>query len=130
MKSGNGNAEVFELDVNNWNPSTHHYTYNVYEPWKELVEEKTGGRVKVNLYHGASLGKSSSTYQDVSGGLYDVGLVVANYFYDTGFFPYTIGNLPFAFEGPEESAKIMKEFGEKYANKNLSDVIVMRTNSH
>ena len=117
--------KVYELDINNWASSTHHYAYNVYEPWAELVEEETDGRVKVNLYHGSALGKSSSVYQDVSGGLYDVGLIVANYFYDTGFFPYTIGNLPFAIEGPEEAADVLKEFGEKYANKDLSDVMVL-----
>ena len=44
--------EVFEFDINNWASSTHHYAYNVYEPWKEFVEEKTRKSVKVNLYHG------------------------------------------------------------------------------
>lgn len=124
-KGTNGKDEVIELDVNNWTSSSHHYAYNVWEPWKELVEEKTEGRVKVNIHHGSALGKSTSVYQDVRGGLYDVGLIVANYFYDTGFFPYTIGNLPFALEGPEESAAILSEFGAKYANEDLADVIVM-----
>ncbi|WP_245831727.1 TRAP transporter substrate-binding protein [Oceanobacillus senegalensis] len=125
--SGTGAAgEVYELDINNWQSSSHHYAYNVWEPWKELVEEKTNGRINVNIHHGSALGKSSSVYQDVSGGLYDVSLVVANYFYDTNFFPYTIGNLPFAFEGPEVAADVLKEFGEKYANEDLSqDIIVM-----
>lgn len=121
--------EVIELNINNWAASTHHYAYNVYEPWKEIVEEKTDGRVKVNIYHGSSLGKSTSVYQDVSGGLYDVGLVIANYFYDTSFFPYTIGNLPFAFEGPTEAANVLQKFGEKYAHEDLSDVIVMNATS-
>lgn len=120
---------AFELDVNNFNSSTHHYAYNVYEPWAELVEEKTDGRVKVNLYHGGALGKSTSVFQDVRGGLYDVGLIVPNYFYDTGFFPYTIGNLPFAIEGPEEAAVVLNEFGEKYANKDLTDIIVLPATS-
>ncbi|WP_017379055.1 TRAP transporter substrate-binding protein [Paenisporosarcina sp. TG-14] len=118
-------GEVIELDINNWTSSTHHYAYNVFEPWKELVEEKTDGRVIVNIYHGSALGKSSTVYQDVSGGLYDLGLIVANYFYDTGFFPYTIGNLPFAFEGPEEAENILQEFGDKYAKKDLTDIVVL-----
>jgi TRAP-type transport system periplasmic protein len=120
-----GSGDVYELDINNWASSTHHYAYNVYEPWKKLVEEKTDGRVKVNIYHGSALGKSSSVYQDVEGGLYDVGAIVANYFYDTGFFPYTIGNLPFALEGPEESAAILKKFAEKYAKEDLTSVVLM-----
>lgn len=117
--------ETFELNVNNWVSSTHHYAYNVYEPWKEMVEDKTDGRVTVNLHHGSSLGQSNSVYQDVSGGVYDLGLIVANYFYDTGFFPYTIGNLPFSLEGPKEAENIIEEFGEKYASEDLDDVIIM-----
>lgn len=125
LSSSGGSDGVFELNINNWASSTHHYVYNVYEPWKELVEEKTNGRVKVNIYHGGSLGKSSSVYQDVKGGLYEMSLLVTNYFYDTDFFPYTIGNLPFAFESASDASKIMKKFGEKYAVENLTDVIVM-----
>lgn len=122
--------QVFELTVNNWTSSTHHYAYNVYEPWADMVEEKTNGRVKVSLYHGSSLGKSNSVYQDVKGGLYDVGFIVANYFYDTAFFPYTIGNLPFAFEGPTEAANVLEKFVEKYAKEDLSkDIIVMPTSA-
>ncbi|MFS0589974.1 TRAP transporter substrate-binding protein DctP [Cytobacillus horneckiae] len=124
-KNENANNKVYELDVNNWQPSTHHYAYNTWEPWKELVEEKTDGQVKVNIYHGSSLGKSSSVYQDIKGGLYDVSLLVANYSYDTPFFPYTIGSLPFAFEGPAEASAILKEFGEKYAKEGLEDLIIM-----
>ncbi|MDQ0269686.1 TRAP transporter substrate-binding protein [Cytobacillus purgationiresistens] len=124
-KNENAANKVYELDVNNWQPSTHHYAYNAWEPWKELVEEKTDGRVKVNLYHGSSLGKSSSVYQDIKGGLYDASLLVTNYFYDTSFFPYTIGGLPFAFEGPSEASAILKDFGEKYAKEGLEDVILM-----
>ncbi|PWA11112.1 hypothetical protein DCC39_09740 [Pueribacillus theae] len=124
-KKDESSGKVYELNVNNWNPSMHHYVYNVFDPWKEMVEEKTEGRVKVNLYHGGSLGKSSSVYQDVKGGVYELSLAVANYFYDTDMFPYTIGNLPFAFDNAEDAAKVMKKFGEKYANETLSkDVIV------
>ncbi|PWA11959.1 hypothetical protein DCC39_08475 [Pueribacillus theae] len=122
----NDSVKAIELNVNNFAPSTGHLAYNVFEPWKEIVEEKTNDRVKVNLYHGASLGKANTVYQDVEGGLYEVGLVATNYFYDTKFFPYTIGNLPFALvEEPEKSKAVLKKFGEKYANEDLSDVILM-----
>ncbi|WP_284035539.1 TRAP transporter substrate-binding protein DctP [Neobacillus sp. 114] len=127
VSSKKGSSDkVYELNVNNWAPSTHHYAYNVYEPWKKLVEEKTNGRVKVNIYHGSALGKSTSVYQDVKGGLYEVGVAVTSYFPDTDLFPYTIGNLPFAFNDAEEASKVLKKFGEKYANESLSkEFIVM-----
>lgn len=128
--SDNGSKEeVIEMDVSNYNPSTHSWGSGVYEPWKEYVEEKTNGRVKVNLFHGGSLGGSSSVYQDVKGGLYDVGLVVANYFYDTNFFPYTIGSLPFAFTSSESAHKVLGKFAEKYTKDKLTDIVVMRATS-
>lgn len=125
VKSGKKSDDVIELTINNWAASTHHYAYNVYEPWKELVEEKTNGQVKVNLYHGASLGKPASVYQDVKGGLYDVGLLAVAYFTDTDFFPYSIGNLPFAIDNPVQGKKVMTKFAEEYVKDDITDVIVM-----
>src|SRR5699024_4542503 len=116
-----------ELDVNNYTSSTHHHAINVYEPWKELVESKTDGRVKVNIHHGSSIGSATSVYQDVRGGLYEVALVSTTYFDDTGFFPYTIGSLPFAFENPEEAAEVLNEFSEEFVD--ISDVIVLEPTS-
>src|SRR5690625_7735416 len=87
-----------------------------------MVEEKTDGRVKVHVHQGSALGKSTSVYQDVRGGLYDLGVVVPNYIYDTKFFPYTIGNLPFALDGPDGAMTVLQEFVEKYAIPNLEEI--------
>jgi TRAP-type transport system periplasmic protein len=127
--NGGSDTKVIEMDVSNYNPSTHSWGSNVYEPWKKYVEEKTNGRVKVNVYHGGALGGSGSVYQDVKGGLYDVGLVVANYFYDTGFFPYTIGSLPFAFDSSESAHNVLGEFAQKYTENKLTDIVVMGATS-
>lgn len=117
--------EVYEMDVNNWTSASHHYTKNVWDPWTKMVEEKTDGRVKVHVHQGSALGKSTTVYQDVRGGLYDVGVVVPNYIYDTKFFPYTIGNLPFALNGPDGAMTVLQEFVEKYAIPNLEDELVV-----
>ena len=125
----NASSEVFEMNVGNWQPSTHHYAYNVLEPWKEYVEEKTGGRIKVNLYHGGTLGSSTSAWEDVKGGVYDVGLVVATYYFDSELFPYTIGNLPFAFPDAVTAARVVEKIGEKYAKDAFNDVVLMGVTS-
>ncbi|OUM92073.1 TRAP transporter substrate-binding protein DctP [Parageobacillus thermoglucosidasius] len=118
-------TKVIEMNVNNITSSTHPNTYNVFEPWAKLVEEKTNGRVKVNLYNNGVLGKSQSALQDVSGGVYDVGLALPTYFYDTPLFPFTIGNLPFAFPDAKTASKIIEKFGEKNVKDGLEDVIIM-----
>src|SRR5690625_880791 len=61
--------EVYEMDVNNWTSASHHYTKNVWDPWTKMVEEKTDGRVKVHVHQGSALGKSTTVYQDVRGGV-------------------------------------------------------------
>lgn len=108
-------AEPIELDLGNWAPSTHHLAINAFEPWKKLVEERTNRRVKVNVHHGAVLGASRATLNDVKGGTYQVGLMISSYYYDTPLFKLTIGELPFAISGPTAGAKVMTEFVDKYA---------------
>src|SRR5690625_1080439 len=58
--------ETFELNLNSPVPSTHGFAGNLFEPWAESVEEKTDGRVKVNLYHGGTLGTSSTSWDDIN----------------------------------------------------------------
>lgn len=106
--------EVFELNVNSPVASTHHLGKNLFEPWKKYVEEKTNGRVKVNLYHGGALGNSTTSWQDINNRVYDVGLVFPTYYYDTELFPLTISNLSFAFSDLKAANNIIKKFNEKY----------------
>lgn len=107
--------KTYELDFNNWLASTSAIAVGAFEPWKELVEEKTDGRVKVNLYHGGVLGQSKTVLDDVRGGVYTVGYAVPSYWYDSAYFVLTIGELPFAFEDNKTSSKVMSEFAQKYA---------------
>lgn len=107
-------ADPIQLDLGSWVPSTHHLAVNAFEPWKKIVEEKTTGRVKVNVYHGSVLGASKATLNDVKGGVYHVGIMVSSYYYDTPLFKFTIGELPFAITSPTAGFKVMKEFNEKY----------------
>lgn len=105
-----------QMEVNNWLASTAAATVGAWEPWKKLVEEKTQGRVKVNLYHGAVLGASKSVLEDVRGGVYHVGYAAATYYYDTPYFNLLIGELPFAIPDARVGAKVMDEFAKKYAS--------------
>ena len=114
--------QVFEFNINNYNPSTHQFAVNVYEPWAKYVEEKSNGRIKATLYNGATLGSSTTFRKDVAAGVSDVGLFLPDYYLESEFFPSTIATLPFAFSGatPETATKIMKQFTEKYLLKDLN----------
>ncbi|MBI5912757.1 MAG: TRAP transporter substrate-binding protein DctP, partial [Betaproteobacteria bacterium] len=108
-------AEPIQLDFGNWVPSTHHLSVNAFEPWKKMVEQKTQGRVKVNVHHGGVLGTSKAALDDVKGGVYQVGLMCTAYYYDTPLFKLTVGELPFAISGSMVGTKVMTEFVDKHA---------------
>lgn len=111
---GGSSGEVYEMDVNVTFPSTHYITEQAFEPLKEYIEDITDGQVEVNIHSGEALGKITSVYQDVTSGLYDMSLLIIPYYEDTEFFPLTIGNLPFAVEGPREARIVLSKFAEKY----------------
>lgn len=102
-----------QLELGNWLASTAAVSVGAMEPWKKLVEEKTDGRVKVNLYHGGVLGSSRSVLEDVRGGVYHVGMAIPAYYYDTAYFKLLVGELPFAFSGAAIGSKVMAEFAAK-----------------
>ncbi|MCW5656891.1 MAG: TRAP transporter substrate-binding protein DctP [Burkholderiaceae bacterium] len=108
-------ADPIQLEFGNWLASTSPQSKNSFEPWKAMVEQKTGGRVKVNLHHGGVLGGSRAVLNDVRGGVYHVGLLVDAYYYDTPLFKLLIGELPFALPGPTIGTKVMNEFLDKHA---------------
>lgn len=119
-------SKVFELNVNNPAPSTGSHAKGIFEPWKKLVEEKTNGRVKVNLYHGAALGSSTTVLKDVKGGVYDVGVVWSPYEVDSEMFPVTIADLPFAVTGDVKTNNdIINQYAKKYQETMGKNVILM-----
>ncbi|MDQ1002193.1 TRAP-type C4-dicarboxylate transport system substrate-binding protein [Neobacillus niacini] len=124
-ESGKG-AEEITMVANFLHPNSHHTVVNAYKPWVEYVEEKTNGRVKVELYTGGALGSSTTVLQDVSGGVYDFGgPMTPTYHYDTEIFPLTIGDLPFAFSDIESAANVMDQFIEKHAQETFKDIVYM-----
>lgn len=124
--SASSDTEVFELNVNNFGPSTGVFAKEIFEPWGKLVEEKTSGKVQVNLYHGSALGDAPAVLDDVKGGVYEVGLAWTPYVVDTEFFPFTIGDLPFAATNDIKlNNDIFNEFGQKYLGGVSEEVVVM-----
>jgi TRAP-type C4-dicarboxylate transport system substrate-binding protein len=117
-------ADPIQLEFGNWLASTSPQSKYSFEPWKTMVEEKTGGRVKVNLYHGGVLGTSRAVLSDVKGGAYHVGLLVDAYYYDTPLFKFLIGELPFALPDGVVGTKVMNEFIAKYGKDTFTELNV------
>ncbi|MDQ1002209.1 TRAP-type C4-dicarboxylate transport system substrate-binding protein [Neobacillus niacini] len=125
-ESSGESEESITMVTNFWQPTAHHTVKNAFEPWVDYVEEKTNGRIKVDLYSGGALGSSTTVLQDVSGGVYDFGgPLVPTYHYDTELFPLTIGDLPFAFPDIESATRVMDQFIEKHAQDSFKDIVYM-----
>ncbi|WP_209121009.1 TRAP transporter substrate-binding protein [Alkalihalobacillus sp. BA299] len=106
-------------------PATHPINALAAEPWTKTVEEETDGLVKVDIHAGAVLGSSTSVLQDVSGGVYDIGFVVGQFFPETPLYKTSVLDLPFAFANTDDhlvKAKIAQKFVDKYVKADLENL--------
>jgi len=117
--------EVYEFNVGNFGSSTANIGANILEPWAKTVEEKTDGRVKLNLFHGGTLGGASSVLTDVKGGVADISYMFSHYYADTEMFPLTLGDLPFQVKADDvpKYGEIIKKFTEPYHDEMFKDVV-------
>ncbi|MCM3587858.1 TRAP transporter substrate-binding protein DctP [Mesobacillus maritimus] len=128
-ESSSSDGKVFELNYNNLAPPTHPYTKNVAEPWAEFVEEETDGKVKVHVFPSSSLGTTETGYDDISGGVFDVGLLYASADQNEILFPLSIGDLPFAIPNPEVAVNVMNKFYDKFVKDQFQDVVWLSASS-
>ncbi|ARK29882.1 TRAP transporter substrate-binding protein [Halalkalibacter krulwichiae] len=125
-EEGRANQEVYQFEFNNVSSSLSSTTKDVILPWVEMVEEKTDGRVKINVHHGGALGKIGTVYQDVSNGVYDMATMYSQSVEETENHLITVGDLPFiATNDIEIDSKVMTEFYNRHKDEVLNGVEVM-----
>lgn len=121
---GNGGAssaeekETYEFSLNVSASASSPFVKEVADRWATTVEEESDGRLKVNVYSGATLGTLSSGYADIEGGVYEAGFIIPGLHTDTDVFPFTLADIPFLLQSPEVAEKVMTKYEEKY----LTDV--------
>lgn len=89
--------------------------------FKELVEQKTGGKVKIEIYPNATLGDERTLLEGMQMGTVDMGVItngpIANFLPEIAAF-----ELPFLFKSSEEAYKVLDgPVGQEVLN-NLSKV--------
>lgn len=131
--SGEGSKDssgaVIELNYNNLATPTHPYTKEIVEPWIEYVDEVTDGRIKINQYPNSALGLPDTGYDDISGGVFEIGLLYPAADNNDILFPLSIANLPFAIENPEIAVEVMNKFYDKFLTDHFSDVVWLGASS-
>lgn len=103
-------TKVIELNFANFYSPTH-LVSKAFEKWASELEKRTGGRVKVTFFHGASLAKMPETYDMIRTGSTETGSWLPTY--QAALFPVNSAvNIPFTFEGPRQGGAAMWTFYE------------------
>ena len=68
-----------ELKFSSWVSAVHGHHTGVMVPWAKMVEEKSGGRLKITIFPGSTLGKAVDHYDMVKDGIADMGFTTPGY---------------------------------------------------
>jgi TRAP-type C4-dicarboxylate transport system substrate-binding protein len=120
---GDGAAATVTLNYANFPPSSTFPCVQM-ERWKEEVEKRTGGRVKVNTYPGGTLLGAKDIFDGVIAGTADIGNFAMSY--QPGRFPVSEGmDLPHFFADAKTASRILAGLIEKFQPAEFKDVKVL-----
>ena len=112
--AGGVHAETITLRFAQQNPDTGLSTINCVIPWLKQIEEATGGKVKIQAYHGQTLAKGKDLWNATKMGITDIGWCFHGYW--PGMTPLSdVISLPFMpFTTAEKGSEIMWKLYEKF----------------
>jgi len=106
FSSGSAAAQdkPIELKFSSWVGIAHGHHTGVMVPWAKMIEEKSGGRLKVTIYPGSTLGKPADHVDLVMGGIADMGFASPGM--TPGRFPLiSVAELPLLFKSAKGAAR-------------------------
>jgi TRAP-type C4-dicarboxylate transport system substrate-binding protein len=113
-----------ELKFSSWVSAVHGHHTGVMVPWAKMLEEKSGGRLKVTIYPGSTLGKPADHYDMVKDGIADMGFTTPGY--TPGRFPLiTVTELPALFKTSRGGSLAVMSIFDKYFKNEFKDVKVL-----
>jgi TRAP-type transport system periplasmic protein len=104
---GKGAGGPVELVLGHFVPTRHEFHARLLEPWAREVEGRSGGRLRIVIHPGGSLGPAPAQYQNVTAGAMDIGLGVHSY--TPGRFPLTESlELPFLWDSAGRATQALQ----------------------
>lgn len=101
----------------------------IMQEWANEVEKRTNGRVKVNVYPGATLMPPQQTYDGITKEVADIGYGI--FAYHRGRFPLTeVIDLPLGYKNPSVPTKMINAYYKKFKPKEMDDVKVLFLEAH
>ncbi|MCL4553117.1 MAG: TRAP transporter substrate-binding protein [Candidatus Marsarchaeota archaeon] len=99
------------------------------QDWANEVEKRTGGKVKITIYPGATLMPPQQTYDGITKEVADIGYGI--FAYHRGRFPLMeVIDLPLGYKNPAVPTKLINELYKKFKPKELDDVKVLFLEAH
>jgi TRAP-type C4-dicarboxylate transport system substrate-binding protein len=124
--------QVIKLKFSHHNPPTAFVSKQGKEPWAKAIEEKTGGKVKIDIYPSATLNKPQDAYDAVVKGIADITWGFVAYY--PGRFPLTeVLNLPMlGVDKASLGSKVIWDLYNTtpYLKKEFDDVKVLMLHTH
>ena len=116
-------AETVTLRVHTFNSPKAIAVRSFLVPWGRALEERSGGRVRVQVFPSMQLGgKASDLYGQARDGVVDI--VWTSPGYSPGRFPLTeVFELPFVCGGAEATSQAMMEFHRKWMQDEYRDTV-------
>lgn len=121
-------AKAIELSYSIFFPPTH-IQCQTAEAWAKEVEERTGGRVKINVYAGGTLTAAPQVYEGVVTGISDIGM--SCFAYTPGRFPLLEGlDLPLGYPNGRIATRAATDMARKYAPAEIADTQLLYVHAH
>jgi TRAP-type C4-dicarboxylate transport system substrate-binding protein len=116
-------AQTIDLKLSHWGPPTH-VNQKVFLPWAEMIEKKSGGKMKVTVFPGGVLGKPADHWDMGQNGVVDISWGTHNY--TAGRFLLTSAmDLPFLVNSAKGGSRALHEFYLKHLQKEHEKVKVL-----
>ena len=113
-----------ELKFSSWVGIAHGHHTGVMVPWAKMIEEKSGGRLKVTIYPGSTLGKAADHVDLVTGGIADMGFASPGM--TPGRFPLiSVAELPLLFKSGRGGSMAVWSLYDKYFKSEFAGMKVL-----
>jgi TRAP-type C4-dicarboxylate transport system substrate-binding protein len=107
-------SDTFTLRYAQGNPDTGWSTVNCVDPWLKQVEEATGGKVKIQAFHGQTLAKSKDLWNATKTGIADIGWICHGYYPNLTPLSDVVSLPALPFETAEKGSEVMWQLYEQY----------------
>jgi TRAP-type C4-dicarboxylate transport system substrate-binding protein len=115
-------ADTINLKLSSFVPAPHFMNREVLQPWIDMVEERTDGKVHIEVYYGGTLGKPQDQYDMAVKGIADITWGILGY--TPGRFPLsTVMDIPFMSSSAEAGSRMIQRlYDEGYLREEYGDV--------